>query len=26
VLAQDEAPQKGKPTYESKIDPDLVWV
>jgi sec-independent protein translocase protein TatB len=24
VLAQDEVPQKSKPTYESKIDPDLI--
>jgi sec-independent protein translocase protein TatB len=24
VLAQDEAPRKSKPTYESKIDPDLI--
>ena len=24
VLAQDDQPQKSKPTYESKIDPDLI--
>jgi hypothetical protein len=24
-LAQEDAPQKSKPTYESKIDPDLIW-
>ena len=24
VLAQDDAPQKSKQTYESKIDPDLI--
>jgi sec-independent protein translocase protein TatB len=24
VLAQDDIPQKSKPTYESKIDPDLI--
>lgn len=24
ALAHDELPQKSKPTYESKIDPDLV--
>lgn len=24
VLAQEDAPQKSKPTYESKIDPDLI--
>ena len=24
VLALDEVPQKSKPTYESKIDPDLI--
>ena len=24
VLAQDDVAQKSKPTYESKIDPDLI--
>jgi len=24
VLAQDDSPQKSKPTYENKIDPDLI--
>ena len=24
VMAQDDLPKKGKPTYESKIDPDLI--
>ena len=24
VLAQDDMPQKSKPTYESRIDPDLI--
>jgi len=24
VLAQEDVPQKSKPTYESKIDPDLI--
>ena len=24
VLAQEDAPLKSKPTYESKIDPDLI--
>ena len=24
VLAQDDQPQKSKPTYESKLDPDLI--
>ncbi len=24
VLAEDDSPNKGKPTYESKIDPDLI--
>jgi sec-independent protein translocase protein TatB len=24
AMAQDDAPQKSKPTYESKIDPDLI--
>ena len=25
VLAEEDAPKKSKQTFESKIDPDLIW-